>query len=117
METIIKCAIEGGYDIGYDENGGFIYTRDNLGTNGEVTGGSILSPKEITLDPLFWQSLGKACGWGKTCTCAAQTTKYGRVHDYRCKMNTWEHFSLSFHEKNLTEGWDSAVAYLLSVIK
>lgn len=44
MENIIKKAIEGGYVFNKSEIGVSISTRN-------------------VCDPLFWQALGKACGW------------------------------------------------------
>ena|SRR3990167_3010575 len=61
METAIKKAIEGGYRKGHIwgvENNIYILQNekgDRYGT---------LFVEQILLDPLFWQALGKAEGWG-----------------------------------------------------
>ncbi len=78
METIIKKAIEGGYVHNYD-----------------------LPGKLMLLDPLFWQALGKACGWNP----------HKKISDV-----DWIDHALRFHKINLTQGWDKAVEYLADLI-
>ena len=59
IETAIKKAIEGGWKGAYIRQ--FWVSDDvRLGSdnNFELTG--------VFLDPLFWQALGKAMGWGDT---------------------------------------------------
>lgn len=58
MKEVIQKAIEGGYErVIIDSNG---MAQSKNGMRGYVI------PKEvILLDPLFWQSLGKALGWNK----------------------------------------------------
>ena len=97
MESIIKKAMEGGYiEILPEELAGCV------------------------LDPLFWQSLGKACGWKKT---DEQLFWLGnikdKVNDYSvCGIGElWKYYALRFHEINLTEGWDEAVKWLEDLIK
>ena len=61
------------------------------------------------LDPLFWQSLGKACGWGKNCPiCDSKANGLCSAHQY----STWQGNALKFYEINLTEGWGKAVEYI-----
>lgn len=60
---------------------------------------------EYVCDPLFWQSLGKACGW-----CIERES-------YMQFIPQWRDYALRFHEINLTEGWDAAVKWLNDLIK
>jgi len=83
MENIIKKAIEGGY------------TWEVRGT---------VTRSEAILDQLFWQALGKACGWSEF---YREETGYSE----------WLHNAIKFHEINLTQGWDKAVEYLEDLIK
>jgi hypothetical protein len=100
MNEIIKKAIEGGWMSDYPNfdrlriSPAYYEFWDNKGVSKRVgTEGDIL------LDPLFWQALGKACGWGDV-----------------TKDKDWLANALEFHEINLTEGWDKAVEYLTSII-
>lgn len=59
---------------------------------------------QAVIDPLFWQALGKACGWNGDF--------------WRANIDgssEWYLKAMSFHEINLTEGWDKATAYLESL--
>lgn len=94
MENIIKKAIDGGYANDRPE-----YARQHLITGFE---GDF---RFMVIDPLFWQSLGKACGWGID------------RESYMQFIPQWRDYALRFHEINLTEGWDKAVEYLNSLIK
>ena len=102
MEEIIQKAIEGGYannlinDLQKDF-GKKIYARYDAYCM-------------IVCDPLFWQSLGKACGW-KWC-------------DFNCPKEPCEHIkgdwlyqAKTFHEINLTQSWNDAVQYLSNLIE
>lgn len=102
FETIIKKAIEGGY-----KNSDFIIrsksvihrqTHENVNFN------------QMILDPLFWQSLGKACSWGFVWNPLAG-----------CHTNQnpeqWQDNALKFHEINLTQSFDDAVKYLSELVK
>lgn len=114
METIIKRAIEGGLKEGIE---GYWWTFQHSNSywaiwkngNGDLTN---IDLKHYVLDPLFWQSLGKACGWGVTDDC------WGCTYDEGATENTpyWKYYALQFHEKNLTEGWDAAVKWLNEII-
>jgi len=80
MQPIINKAIEGGYSWS--------------GTKGQA---------EMLLDPLFWQALGKACGWKKV---HDDPKLCGRV------FPDWKDNALRFHETNLTQGFDKAIEFL-----
>lgn len=101
MENIIKKAIEGGFEAYQPlEN----YTAHCFKC-------------EYVCDPIFWQALGKACGWDKngsrTTHESYETEKYGVIEYY--DVENWEYYALRFHEINLTEGWDKAVEYLQEI--
>lgn len=119
METIIKKAIEGGFlgEEGKQEKAEYIWR---------------ISGSVIVLDPLFWQSLGKVCGWGCIAVCSncftgntessmrlTQTCmKCGcKISGLLIKEEGWAFYALQFHTRNLTEGWDKAVEYLTNLIE
>ena len=94
MDLIIKKAIEGGWKPTQIGNFQFPCAESNV------------------LDPLFWQALGKACGW-------ENSERYWSV-EQEVKitlLDSWENTAMTFHHKNLTEGWNQAVAYLQEVTK
>lgn len=70
MENAIKLAIEGGWD---DTN--FAYGVGKDGKSDDPKVGVWHYGKDIFLDPIFWQCLGKSLGWsdlpfwryGETC--------------------------------------------------
>lgn len=114
MKNIILKSIEGGY------------TGDEYG--GEYTMEDYLHSKyQVVCDPLFWQALGKACGWNKLITSypylfigenkainyygdkIGSTTQYG-YKESPCEM--WLFFASMFHEINLTQGFNEAVRWL-----
>lgn len=126
MENIIKKAIGGGY---CNNN------LDILGVGSEMQTLRQI-PYEIICDPLFWQALGKACRWeGKVCPkCFTHlaTDKGHEKHTYEWHCNycglceeEWPiefqnpqiAYALRFHEINLTEGWQKAIAYLQNITK
>lgn len=88
MNNIIQKAIEGGWDVEAPYQ----------------------SYKITVCDPLFWQALGKACGLSWVCESCVEYEKDN------CQEK-WLENALRFHEINLTEGWDKAVAYLEDLIK
>lgn len=92
MELIIKKAIEGGY---------FGLTQWDL-DNKNYDQNCLYS---VVCDPRFWEALGKACGWFEQTLEGQKPTAWD-----------WKHNALRFHEINLTEGWDKAVAYLLAQV-
>ncbi len=129
MENIIKKAIEGGYKLEKSDaiNAKFHFNK------AEINGTFCISYlhewhpssgpskweedrkhfrySEILLDPLLWQALGKACGWNMN----PKSIRFGETSS----ESLGEHidYALRFHEINLTEGWDKAVAYLEDLIK
>jgi len=116
METIIKKAIEGGYETDY-------FNFDfHHGPAKE------LAIYKSICDPLFWQALGKACGWGNCCEEGHKPL--GMTEDMEMEWGgcehcvfggkyhpQWEQKALSFHEINLREGWEKAVSYLEDLVK
>lgn len=140
MESIIKKAMEGGYKyscaptqfqpIGDGMTCNFTGVNSQWACwNRDDNDSTICVPhSETILDPLFWQSLGKACGWeqfgkhsmkGNNLRCSECGEK-PHTGTGRCSKNwtgDWQSYALRFHEINLTEGWDKAVDYLLGLIK
>lgn len=97
METIIKKAIEGEWKPKEFIKNYVI----NIGNKCII----LDSPFD---DPLFWQALGKACGWEGKDT----------VIEYSpWVIPMWQYNALRFHEINLTQGWDAAVEWLTNLIK
>jgi hypothetical protein len=92
MNQIIQKAIEGGWR-GIGCEAGVEWILENR------------KQQELVCDPSFWQALGKACGW--ECEDTAHPTGKDR----------WQHYAFRFHEINLTEDWDKAIAYLEDLIK
>lgn len=96
MENIVKKAIKGGYvkeRYYFDENGNW----DD-------------EPYEVVVcNPLFWQALGKACGWGEweASSMGITCNVFGKPEVY---------IALKFYELNLTESWDKAVIWLEALI-
>lgn len=89
MENIIRKAIEGGY---IRKNGSFSLPM-KLNDEFDIWE---YDHNAIVLDPLFWQTLGKACGWQKN-QCSA---------NYR-----------TFMMRNYHSGWSKACEYLESITK
>lgn len=87
MENIIKKAIEGGYK------------KSRLK---DVSDFPITVSKLVTLDPLFWQALGKTEHWDS---------------GFSLEEYPWKIYALKFHKINLTQGFDKAVEYLSELIK
>lgn len=94
MNEIIKKAIEGGWNN---------YKKHNISFE-KLYYGEKPTENEIILDYLFWQALGRTCGWTKF--------TFGRH-----KGDAWLVAATRFHKINLTEGWEAAVAYLEEVTK
>ncbi len=102
MEKIIQKAQEGGYNADIEKYGfGFRYylMDDAEPTRKEV----------IVCDPLFWQALGKSCGW-------EWESKHERFGTRYYGTGAWKENALKFHEINLTESFTSAVAWLEKLI-
>lgn len=140
METIIKRAIEGGWkehfgdkDIRmvWNDKTGWWYEWDSEDEDGNFI--TLQNPccydhikyqYPLVLNSNFWQSLGKACIWGKksvlefenidgwfpegVCTCCTGFDPK--------EIETWQVRALQFHQINLTEGWDAAVKWLNELI-
>jgi hypothetical protein len=106
----VKKAIEGGWIEA--ENWEFQYANAYWAIwkngNGDLTN---IDLKHYVLDPIFFQSLGKVCGWDKI-----EPPHYD-IYYNREKHTciTWN--AACFHEINLTEGWDAAVKWLNDLIK
>lgn len=96
METIIKKAKEGGYSYGHLK---MIYDERCVEMHWQVV-----------LDPLFWKSLGKACGW------YFDEGDYQDISIGEWEKGHWKNRALRFHEINLTQSWDDAIKYIMSVI-
>ena len=96
MEEIIKKAIWGGYKLNV-KNSNYPDPNDLLKIDVKIN--------TIILDPIFWQTLGRACGWD--------------IHfDEDKGFNyQWLQCALKFHEINLTESLDKAVEYLKEVVE
>lgn len=75
-----------------------------------------MNEQEIVCDPIFWQSLQKACDKNGN-TDWADEMEITRFGTHKKVKTAWRYNALKFHEINLTEGWDKAVEYLNSLIK
>ena len=100
LTTIIEKAISGGYKNGYTVNGS-IYRDDHL-YNKDTQ--DLIGKEYIACDPLFWQSLGKACGWKRNDT--DDSNRSGCIY-----------MALQFHRINLTTSFEEAVAWLGKVVE
>jgi len=105
MEKIIKKAHTGGFE------------PDGLSPNyyNDIND----SCRAITLDPLFWQALGKVCGWIKSPRMIL--SKLPRMIDENLEtdqpeLEIEEYYALRFHEENLVNGWESAVNLLSNMV-
>lgn len=139
METIIKLAIEGGYAIQQPyyarpvlftslKHTNEYYTvfelddttviEDGNGEEKTIPLTTSHQTSKIFLDPLFWQALGKASGWNSGVGYDGEIKKWYENQVISTQFISQEpcvYEALRFHEINLTEGWDKAVAYLLSI--
>lgn len=120
MEKIIKKAIEGEWN-GYL---GFIASsEDTLESWFKFRGYEHCEPS-IVLDPLFWQALGKSCGWKGELYCSWRAgTNFYKLNEKGEKFvgsesgcPEWMYHAFRFYEINLTEGWQRAVEYLEGII-
>lgn len=136
MEQIIQKAIEGGYKdlLSFKSENAFwivcntkekTFIEDEHCETKKVNVTFTERKEAIVLDPLFWQALGKACGWtGYECLDCG-TKHFGQYGYSDCcqtwssakSRDRWQYEALLFHEINLTEGWDAAVKYLSELIK
>lgn len=93
MENAIKKSIEGGWkwnnrETKYEK---FYYDRYLFA----IDGGSrtqLLSMGDIVIDPLFWQAVGKAEGWGITGYCWGCGYDEGATSDTPEWLVNWHHF-------------------------
>lgn len=169
MEDLITLAVEGGWLEGYQwKPVNSTRSRDNEVFIGINHHNQIELPKQaIFCDPLFFQALGRKCGWGEWTMKLSDVVHIWEIEFYKpdtsktpvyicdkCfarKVNEivtleieysyeevkegnyesrkvirahggylrepWIDIAKRFHEINLTEGWDKAVAYLQEVTK
>lgn len=105
MKNILKKAIEGGYD--HSENS----WHDSLGHN-------VMCMYAIVCKPTFWQALGKACGWPPQENFSfADYPQFREWTMGRIQQSQPYSHALRFHEINLFDGWEKAVAYLEEITK
>lgn len=97
MQQIIQKAKEGGWINTFEEA--------SLGKSLMENAPNSMLRIIVTL-PLFWQALGKACGWAEK---RPTSTPYSKEE--------WFWRATKFYEINLTEGWEKAVKYLEDLIK
>lgn len=113
LTTIIEKSISGGYRDGITNweyctvcEDGFYSTEGGKET--------LVSKYFIICDPLFWQSLGKACGWPKL---ANQLDLDGGI-DFRSGiLLATTFYALKFHYLNLTTSFEEAVDWLGKVVE
>lgn len=125
MEKIINKAIEGGYNE---------YAFCNEFDIGEGT--TNFCHYKVVTDPLFWQALGKSCGWttlhyyrvctNVECECSSSEERWmsysfcprcaTELQERSYSSKEWQENALRFHEINLTQGFDSAVAWLSDLV-
>lgn len=121
MEELIKKAIEGGYkpegtdfiELQMSGSKAVFITEHTRNGYHSIN----LSGEEIFCDPLFWQALGKSCGWLKYMRndgCQADNPSINDMPGQGWGI-TWKKHALRFHEINLTEGWQKAIDYLTNL--
>jgi len=104
METIIRKAIEGGYPM--------LTMIEDLGERKALSFAS--------MEHSFWQALGKSCRWHCIhCEGTGNAKNFDRCFGCGGKGvgGLWKKKALSFHEINLTEGWEKAIIYLQESMK
>lgn len=121
IEEIIKKAIEGGYGKETESHPEFIIWEGVR----EWFGGSNSAMRNLSLDPLFFQALGKACGWDRECYICKAKESTGE-HELVCSKAGWNdkvdkygiiNTALRFHEINLeTQDFWKAIDYLFNLI-
>ncbi len=116
MDKIISKAVDGGYMPGSAiEYAGTNTSKDGWSVWNMESGSSFCQAHYQTFcDPLFWQALSKSCGWSKNDHGFEFTP--GGIKIPVFYGNTWKKNALNFHEINLTQGFDYAVAYLQELI-
>lgn len=111
MDKIVSKATEGGYELPHYFNWKDI----------EFNHRGIVS--QILLEKSFWKALGKSCGWncgrvyhGKSCDEMRSCSGCGKGYGTKSLgTEKWKTVALTFHEINLTEGWEKAVEYLQQI--
>lgn len=103
MENIIRKAIDGGWQPKSHPQVSF--KKDST-----IQAFCMVTSNAFVLDPLFWQALGKSCGWNPNATRVEGTAQYSRDPE-------WMSQASRFYRINLTEGWEKAVEYLSDLIK
>lgn len=98
-EEIIKCAVGGGYDIGYN----FTFVKNS---SSHIRLFICDSKKSFVLDPNFWEAIGRAKGWEE---------EYFEKYGIETKF-FFLGYAMEFMEINLTQGWQPAIEYLYSLI-
>lgn len=123
METIILKALEGGWKARDVPDARFrkrLVSATEFYYTESHEAGFWMTDFETVCDPLFWQALGKSCGWeGKVEVMETWKKMPDFILEREVKVgevNTWNYHALRFHEINLTEGWESAVKYLEGII-
>ena len=82
----------------------------------EIAGRSYMESTALTLlDPLFFQALGKECGWQEDTRFSEYYTTDRSMSEVITIHGEWKDYALRTHEINFTESLDSAIAYLLSI--
>lgn len=132
MEQIIKKAIEGGYEpfktVKMEDLDCSVIDFQTFACNIKPKNGAVargicsINIYRIVADPLFWQALGKACGWESKQHPHARIS-LGFEYDQpitealvQKRIHAHVYHALRFHEINLTEGWEKAVEYLKEII-
>jgi len=113
MENIIKKAIEGGYER---KNGSFLLPM-KLNDEFDVWE---YDHNAIVLDPLFWQALGKACGWRMWMPNDVVWKSHSDFDKILIcgvyKIDTPLYFSSVFNSINFEKGLNEAVRWLEDLI-
>lgn len=136
MEQAIKLALDGGWEpFGplFHKN----LDEEQWGVPELIA--SFYHQPTFLLYPLFWQALGKSCGWERNFALSSygasgtepeiigkrmDTKTFDYVFDGDNKedfsinrlISEWQYRALRFYEINLTEGMDKAVEYLTTLL-
>lgn len=110
-EEIIKCAISGGYKKG-------LKVRFDLPIVWFTKKGKseMLAVNDLICDPLFWEAIGRAKGWGVHSHVADALVYSLSATTGKTAKPDWLKHALNFMEINLTQGWQPAIEYLYSLI-
>ena len=109
MKEIVEKSIKGGYFAKLQSE--MVLYEIELPTARESIKYIELKEKYLNqnavLDPIFWQSLGKACAWDKQMYTEHQNATPGFWYLDK---------ALRFHEINLTKGFSYAIDWLTELI-